>query len=362
MDYTGRVKELVGRMREEGLDLVLLFHRDTVRYFTGFRLNRASTSILALERDGSPTYVVAQLDFERAKRECWVERIIPFPEDTPNHLSVLSPLFRRGVRRVGVEKGSLTLRQAEYLEELAGNGVEFVDVEGMAAELRAVKTEEEITRIRRAAEIASRVMGEVLREARPGVREAELVGLVEYLLRREGAEGSSFEPFLMSGEEAAWPRRVASGKPLREGELALLDMGAVYEGYCSDITRTFAVGEVPREAERIFRVARKAQEAALAAIGPGVRAHEVDWAAREVIEAEGMGEYFPHLTGHGVGISIHEAPILDRGVDTVLSPGMVVTVEPGVYVPGVGAARVEDMVVVTETGCEVLTDVPRDLV
>jgi len=362
MDHAGKLRELAEGMREAGLDLVLLFDRDNVRYFTGFRLNRASSSILAVDRDGKPTYIVAQLDFERARRECWIEEVIPFPEDTPNYLKALAPLFRGRLGRIGVEKRCLTLQQAEYVRELAGDRVELVDVEGLVAKLRAVKSEEELERIRHAAGIASRVMGEVLREARPGVTEAELVGLAEYLLRREGAEGSSFEPFLMSGEEAAWPRRVASGKPLREGELALLDMGAVYEGYCSDITRTFAVGEVDRERKRVFTVALSAQEAALATIKPGVKASDVDRAARAVIEAEGLGKYFPHITGHGVGLSIHEAPILDRGVDTVLSPGMVVTVEPGVYVPGVGAARVEDMVVVTQTGCEVLTGAPRDLV
>ena len=362
MDHAGKLRELAEGMREADLDLVLLFGRDNVRYFTGFRLNRAASSILAVERDGKPTYIVAQLDFERAKRECWIEEVIPFPEDTPNYLTVLAPLFQRGLGRIGVEKRCLTLQQAEYVRELAGDRVELVDVEGLVAELRVVKGEQEISSIRCAAEIASRVMEEILKEVRPGVREAELVGLVEYLLRREGAEGASFEPFLMSGEEAAWPRRVASGKPLREGELALLDMGAVYEGYCSDITRTFAVGEVDRERKRIFTVACKAQEAALAAIKPGIKASEVDRAAREVIEAEGLGKYFPHLTGHGVGVSIHEAPILDRGVDMELRPGMVVTVEPGIYLPGVGAARVEDMVVVTHTGYEVLTTAPRELV
>jgi len=349
-------------MREKDIDLTLLFDRDNVRYFTGFRLNQAACSILAVDREGCPTYIVAQLDFERAKRECWIERIVPFPEDAPNRLSALGPLFHGAVRRVGVEKASLTLRHAEYLRGLGRTGVELVDIEGLVADLRLIKTEEELIYIRRAAEIASRVMRTILREIRPGATEAELVGLVEYLLRREGAEGASFEPFLMSGEEAAWPRRVASGKSLQRGELALLDMGAVYEGYCSDITRTFPVGEPTEKQRRIFRVTREAQEAALANIRPGVKASEVDHAAREVIEAEGLGEFFPHLTGHGVGLSIHEDPILDRGMEMELRAGMVMTVEPGVYLPGVGAARVEDMVVVTQTGYEILTDVPRDLV
>jgi len=172
----------------------------------------------------------------------------------------------------------------------------------------------------------------------------------------------SFEPFLVSGENGWLPQRISSRKPLQAGELALLDMGAVYDGYCSDLTRTFAVGEVDAEKRRIFRIAYTAQQAAIAAIKPGMRACDVDAVAREIIAAEGLGEYFPHLTGHGVGLSTHEPPILDRDVEMVLEPGMVVTVEPGIYLPGVGAARVEDMVLVTPTGHEVLTTTPRELV
>jgi Xaa-Pro aminopeptidase len=254
------------------------------------------------------------------------------------------------------------LIQAEQISRLAGDSVRFCDVRDFMVRLRLVKSEAELDRIREAAAIADRVMEEIAGEVQPGVQEQEFVGMVEYLLRREGAEGPSFEPFFMSGENAWLPQRVASRKSLREGELALLDMGAVYRGYCSDITRTFAVGEVSEEQRRIFRVAREAQAAAIEAIRPGVMASAVDRAAREVIEAAGLGSYFPHLTGHGVGVSIHEPPILDRGVDMLLEPGMVLTVEPGIYLPGVGAARVEDMVVVTGTGCELLTSAQRDLV
>ena len=168
MDHAGKLRELAEGMREADLDLVLLFDRDNVRYFTGFRLNRAASSILAVERDGKPTYIVAQLDFERAKRECWIEEVIPFPEDTPNYLTVLAPLFQRGLGRIGVEKRCLTLQQAEYVRELAGDRVELVDVEGLVAELRVVKGEQEISSIQRAAEIASRVMERSSRRYVPG--------------------------------------------------------------------------------------------------------------------------------------------------------------------------------------------------
>ncbi len=360
--FPRRLAALQEGMERAGLDLILLFDRTNVRYFTGFRLNRVISSILAIPRHQDPVYLVAQLDLARAKRDCWIERIVPFPEDNPNYLSALAPLFKGAVRRVGVERDVITLAQADYIRELVGPGCELVDVRPLTARLRAVKSPEEIELIRRAAKIADRAMEEVIDHLRPGTSEAELSALAECRMLREGAEGVSFEPFLMSGENGWLPQRISSRKPLQTGELALLDMGAVYDGYCSDLTRTFAVGEVDTEKRRIFRIAYAAQQAAIAAIKPGIRACDVDAVAREMITAEGLGEYFPHLTGHGVGLSTHEPPILDRDVEMVLEPGMVVTVEPGIYLPGVGAARVEDMVLVTPTGHEVLTATPRELV
>ncbi len=361
MEHARRLDALLERMREHELGFVLLFDRDNIRYFTGFRLNRVVASILAISLEGGPTYIVAKLDLNRAKRDGWIERVIPFPEDTPNYLDALRPLFGNSGERIGVEKDSLTLAQAEYLRGLSSEKSEFVDVRTITSELRAIKSDEEISCLRRAAEIASNAMERVQGAIRPGVREIELSSWTEYLIGQEGAERSSFEPFLMSGENAWLPQRISSQKVLAEGELALLDMGAIYDGYCSDITRTFAIGDISPEQEQIFRVAREAQQAGIEAIRPGVRACDVDAAARTVIEDAGFGEYFPHLTGHGIGISSHEMPIADRGVEAILQSGMVLTVEPGIYLPGVGAARVEDMVVVTPLGCEVLTSAPRGL-
>jgi len=338
MEYAGRLEAVSGWLEECGLDLLLLMDRANTRYLTGFRLNRAASSCLVVPRKGPPVYVVAQLDLERARRDCWLEEVIPFPEDSPDHMAVLAP-FLTGARRVGVERGLFSLELAERVSGLAKGKVEFVDVGGFLLELRARKSPVELELLREAAAIADRVMAEVAKQIRPGVREQELVGWVDYLTRRFGAEGPSFEAFFMSGENAWLPQRVATQKALAEGELALLDMGAVYQGYCSDLTRTFAVGEPGKKQRELFRVAREAQAAAL-----------------------GWGEYFPHITGHGVGLAIHELPTLDKSSDYELSPGMVVTVEPGIYLPGVGAARIEDMVVVTEDGCQILTGAPRDLV
>lgn len=356
-----RVDTLIGLMREEGLDLALLFDRDNIRYFTGFRINRTVSSMLAVSPTEGITYIVAKLDLNRAKRDCWIEQIIPFPEDTPNYLDALHSLITSKIRSIGTEEDTITLAQANYLKKIAGDNRELVDVRPLTARLRMVKSPQEIENLRRAADIASHAMEQVQNAIRPGMREAEISTWAEYLMAQGGAEGSSFEPFLMSGENAWLPQRISSQKQLAAGELALLDMGAIYDGYCSDTTRTFALGEISARQREIFHIAREAQQAAIDSVRPGVVASNVDAAARTIIEDAGYGEFFPHLTGHGVGLSSHEAPIIDRGINMILEPGMVLTVEPGVYVPGVGAARVEDMVVVTDSGCELLTSAPRGL-
>ena len=359
--FSRRVDTLIDLMRGQGLDLALLFDRDNIRYFTGFRLNRAVSSMLAISPTEGVTYIVAKLDLNRAKRDCWIDRIISFPEDTPNYLDVLHTLISPATRSIGTEKDTISLAQADYLKNIAGDNRELVDVRPLTTKLRVIKSSQEIESLRQAADIASHAMEQVQGAIRSGMREAELSAWVTYLMAQDGAEGPSFEPFFMSGENAWLPQRISSLKALREGELALLDMGAIYGGYCSDTTRTFAVGDVSARQREIFHVAREAQKAAIDFVRPGVVASDVDAAARTVIEDAGYGEFFPHLTGHGVGLSSHEAPIIDRGVDMILEPGMVFTVEPGVYVPRVGAARVEDMVVVTDSGCELLTSAPRGL-
>jgi len=361
MDHGARVRALGRLAAQRGLDLVLLFDRDNVRYFTGFRLNRAVFSILAVPPEGPPTYLVARLDVERARRDCSIERIVPFSEDTSDALLVLRPLLGTGARRVGVERDALTLQQADAIAAAAEGPVDLVDVRPLTAALRLHKDPQEVASLRRAAEIADRVMDEVREIVRPGRREAEIVGAVEMGVRAHGAEGTSFEPFLMSGDRASLPQRIATDRRLCAGELAVLDMGAVVDGYSSDLTRTFAVGRVDAERRRLFDVALAAHDAAIDAVGPGVPISDVDRVARSVIASAGLGECFPHLTGHGLGISTHEPPIVDATGTGVLEPGMVLTIEPGVYVPGIGGARVEDMVLVTETGSEVLTRSERSL-
>lgn len=348
-------------MRGQECDLTLLFDRDNVRYFTGFRLNRACMSILAVSSGGEPTYAVARLDIERARRDCWIERIVAFPEDTPSYLAALDPFLTRGVRRIGVERDVLTLAHAEAIREQAEHDVEFVDIRAVTTRLRLIKCEEEVRLLRAAASVADQAMDAVREVIRSGQTEADIVGFVEHQVRLAGGEGTSFEPFMMSGERAWLPQRVGSNHRMRDGEMAILDMGAVVDGYSSDLTRTFGLGRLTAAQEEVFRLSLEAHDAAIEAVRPGVLASDVDAAARDMIAATGHGEHFPHITGHGLGVSTHEPPIIDEGVSVALQPGMVLTIEPGVYVPGVGAARIEDMVLVTNDGHEVLTQADRGL-
>jgi len=361
MNHEARVARLQREMATESVDVTLLFHRDNIRYFTGFRINKVVSSILAVPRDGPPTYVVARLDLGRAKRDCWISNLIAFPEDTPHVLNALDPLLSASAKRVGIEYGTITLEQADYLRERSAPDARLADVQPLVDRLRLIKTEPEIERLRESARIASSVMRQIQADLQPGLIEAELAAGIEQMLVREGAEGTSFETFVASGANAWLPQRVPVRKPVRDGEMILLDMGGIYDGYCSDITRTLSTDGLTPDQRRLFDAARRAHDVALEAIRPGIRAGAVDAAARDLLRREGYGDCFPHLTGHGIGLSAHEGPIVDENIDTILEPGMVLTVEPGAYVPGVGAARIEDMVLVTDTGHDVLTDAPREI-
>jgi Xaa-Pro aminopeptidase len=236
-------------------------------------------------------------------------------------------------------------------------------VDGRVAieKLRAVKDAVELATMGEAAVLISDVFRGVLRAIKPGIRELELAGEIEYGMKRRGAEGPSFETIVASGPRSAWAHARPSAKLLRKDELVVLDQGAILRGYCSDMTRTVFLGRSPAKVRRLYDAVLEAQEAAKAAIRPGVTAGRVDAAARGVLRRRGLARYFTHSTGHGLGIEVHEMPRLGRGDETVLEEGMVVTVEPGVYVEGFGGVRIEDDVVVTAGGAVDLTNAPREL-
>jgi Xaa-Pro aminopeptidase len=359
--FIDRVQALRKLMEENQLDACFLFNRASIRYLTGLRMNTASFSILLISQE-EIKYIVARLDVNRALRDCWIKDILPFPEDTPDYLSVLNPyLHQWKITRVGVELPELNYAVFQYLQEKLPNA-HFENIGPEVGRLRMIKSEEEIHIIRKSAQIADKAMQEALKAAKAGVKEYEVTAAAMYSMLKEGAENPSFEIFLASGENGWLPQRYASAKTLNPNELILLDMGAIYQGYCSDITRTFSAGGASPEQKQLFNDVLSIQQETIESLRPGLQAGEIDYIVRQKVEELGYGNYFPHLTGHGLGLDIHEDPIIDKGRTDVLERNMVVTIEPGVYLPGVGAVRIEDMVLITEDGYEVLTQTKRDLI
>lgn len=238
-------------------------------------------------------------------------------------------------------------------------GVEFTPTQGLVEELRAQKCADEIARLRRAIRVTDEGAAFLRSLLQPGRREKEVALELEFFLRRRGATGPSFPFIVTSGPRSSLPHGEPTERKLCPGDLVTVDFGIVLEGYCSDLTRTFVLGTPTPEQRFLYDLVLAAQEKALAVAGPGVQAAEVDAAARNVIAEAGYGDYFGHALGHGVGLEIHEEPHLSPTATGKLAPGMVVTVEPGVYLPGTGGVRTEDVILITETGREVLSQAPK---
>lgn len=226
--------------------------------------------------------------------------------------------------------------------------------------LRLLKQPDEIRLIRQAAHIADQALHDVLPFIRPGISEKALADQIEMAVRQAGGSKTSFDTVVVSGLRGALPHGRPTDKLLAEGELVTVDFGAVFQHYCSDMTRTFALGEVSAEQENIYRTVQRAQHAAREAVRPGIRCQDLDKLARDIIEEAGYGEYFSHNLGHGLGLDVHEAPTLSPVNSQTLQPGMIITLEPGIYIPGVGGVRIEDDVLVTASGYELLTSSPRE--
>lgn len=262
--------------------------------------------------------------------------------------------------RVGFEADVWTLEAFEPFKEM--KGIQWIPVQKDLMALRMIKTPEEIAHIEQAAAIADSGFQHILGFIRPGVTEAEVALELEFHMRKNGASGLSFDSIVASGERSSMPHGVASGKTIERGDLLTLDFGCVVNGYCSDMTRSLVVGKASPEQVNLYQLVHSAQAASLELVKPGVTCAAVDSAGRSLIEAAGYGPQFGHGTGHGVGLEIHEQPRVAASSDTVLAPGMIITIEPGVYIPGFGGVRIEDLVVVTETGYRLLSASPKNLI
>jgi Xaa-Pro aminopeptidase len=341
------VTDRIARLRE-GLEAPLLVTEPVnVRYLSGFESTNA-----ALFVDDADVRLFADFRYAEAGRR------VPGVVFVETERNLLADLAERLSGRVTFEANSITY--AGY-ETLAAGGLELAPTRGLVEGLRAVKEGAELDAIRRAAAIGDAAFARLAEERFVGRSERELAWRMEQLLHEEGAHGLSFPVVVAAGVTGATPHAKPGDRTIEPGETVVVDAGAVLDGYCSDCTRTFATGALPEELDRAYRVCLEAQRAGLGAVRAGVGGAEADAAARTVIEAAGYGDAFGHGLGHGVGLVVHEEPALRKESTDVLQPGNVVSVEPGIYLPGLGGIRIEDLVIVTEDGAEVLTPFTKEL-
>lgn len=353
--FENRRRKLSTMLAERRIDDMLVTHLTHVRYLTGFSGSNGAMLVskdrtAAIATDGRYTTQIAE---EVPDIKAVIERNVG--------VAMLSKAAEG--HRVGFEADYVSVAQLDKLREACPDGVTLVPVSGVIEDIRLVKDEVELTRLREAAEITVQALDELLsaEELRAGRTEREVAADLEYRMRVLGAERVSFDTIVASGPNSAKPHHGAGDRTIAEGDLVTIDFGMHRVGFNSDMTRTFGIGEIGALEREIYEVVLAAQLAGVKAAVPGAELVHVDKACRDVIAEAGYGEYFVHSTGHGVGLDVHEAPSAARTGTGVLAEGMTLTIEPGIYIPGKAGVRIEDTLIITAAAPEVITEYPKDL-
>jgi Xaa-Pro aminopeptidase len=357
MNHAARLSRLGDALAEQGVEAMLVTDLVNVRYLTGYT---GSNGAIVARPDGA----VFLTDFRYLQRVAPIREFIEVQQATQDllrHVSTRWATLAPAAGRIGFESEHLSHAGHALLAE-SSDAVELVATSGVVERLRLVKDSDEIEAIRRSAAMLEPIYVQLVAEGLAGREEFDVAWRVHELVREYGAEGVSFDPIVASGEAGALPHAEPRKQPIAAGSMVTIDIGAQLDGYCSDCTRTFATGPVPDQLGEVYELVLAAQLAGLEAVRPGVTGVDADAVVRAVIADAGHGEHFQHGTGHGVGLQIHEGPRLSLTSTATLEAGMIVTVEPGVYLPGVGGVRIEDLVVVTADGCERLTGYPKELI
>jgi Xaa-Pro aminopeptidase len=358
-EYSDRHDRLHSALESARADALLVTHLPSVFYLSGFTGSSGALLVLRgqvhLFTDGRYTV--------QARQEAAFARV-HIGRQTPTVQAAQLMLRRKAQRglRLGFDPVHLSHAEWTRLRKALGRAVRWKPVAGLVERLREIKSPQELETMREAAKLGSEVMQEVITQVKLGVSELDLAAEADYRMRRKGASGPSFDTIVASGPRSALPHARPTEKLLQKNELVVIDLGAILRHYCSDLTRTVYVGRAPTRVRRWYQAVLDAKEAALEALRAGQTAGEVDRAARRTLERDGLGPYFIHSTGHGLGIEVHESPRLSRGQEQEICVGNVVTLEPGVYVEGAGGIRIEDDVTVHASGPEVLTSVPTQLI
>jgi Xaa-Pro aminopeptidase len=360
MDYPGRQQRLREAIRSSRLDALLVTHLPSIHYLCGFT---GSAGALLISHGGSRFFTDGRYT-DQARTQVQGAKIA-ITRKGP--LAAAAEQVARAPResrsralKLGIEGQHMTVDARRGLAAMLPRHVALRSAPPLVEQARMIKDGEEIERIRAAVAMGARLYDRALAAIGPGIQEVEVAAKMEYAARTGGAEGMSFETIIASGARSALPHGRASTATIEAGAFVVCDFGVILHGYCSDRTRTVHVGAASQDARRVYQAVLESQQAAIDTVGPGVPVSKVDRAARKVLQQKGLARYFTHSTGHGVGLEIHEAPRLAQGQQEILRPGMVITIEPGVYIPGKWGVRIEDMVLVTERGCDVLAPTQKE--
>lgn len=357
MDYKGRLRRARQKLAESRLEAIVITHLSNIRYLAGFT---GTAGVLVVSGSESVFFTDGRYR-QQAREEVEGARIRIRPGKSALAAAGEWLGARNSYQRIGIEAAHLTVADRKLVARSLGGRRKLVEAPPLLDELRMVKDSEEIPLMRAACRLGNELFKHLLQVIRPGIRESEVAGEVEFAARKAGVDQMAFPTIVAAGARSALPHGRASAATIPARGFVVCDFGVILAGYCSDMTRTVHLGRPPVEARNLYEAVREAQQAALEAVKPGKSVGEVDQAARNLLQIRRLAKFFTHSTGHGVGLEIHESPRIAAGLTEQLKPGMVITVEPGVYVPGKWGVRVEDTVLVTDSGCEVLTTSPKEL-
>lgn len=356
MNYQSRQEQFERTIEAERLDGFVVMHPADLRYLCGYS---GSNGLLLFWRDRRTLFTDGRYT-QQAREEVRGARVVI--AKGPLMQSAAKLMSPRASIRLGFEADVTSVAAVGAMRKTFPKKVSCKPTSGLVMRQRIIKDAEEQRIIRLAVVMGAKVFEKALASICPGVRESEVAGRLEFAAREAGAEGMSFETIVAAGKRSALPHGRASAEPVPRRGFVVVDSGVILRGYCSDMTRTVHVGRISREERQWYEAVLEAQLAGVAAVKPGKTAGEVDKATRQVLRRARLDRFFTHSTGHGVGLEIHEPPRLGKDQAEELRPGMVITIEPGIYIPGRGGIRIEDMVLVTASGCEVLTPVDKDLI
>jgi Xaa-Pro dipeptidase len=359
-----KINQISTYLSENNLDAAFITTPDNVFYVSGFRSNPHERLLgVVIFKDAEPLMICPKMEVPDAKEAGWSFDVVGH-QDTDQPWQLLKEAIElKGINiaQLAIEKSHMTVERLEALQELFPQA-SFARLDDQLNSMRVVKDESELVILRKAAEYADYAIEVGVSEIAEGKTELEILTAIELALKKKGIAHMSFDTMVLSGPKTASPHGKPGDRKIQKGDFILFDLGVIYKGYCSDITRTVSFGEPSDAQKEVYEAVRKAEQDAVDAVKPGVRAMDLDKIARDVITQAGYGEFFTHRLGHGLGISVHEFPSVTGNNEMELIEGMVFTIEPGIYDPSITGVRIEDDVVVTKNGVEVLTKYPKELV